>query len=437
MQQTRQTAPARPGWAFELGNRPALDGLRGLAVLAVMGIHTHPWVLRGGYLGVDLFFVLSGFLITALLVQEHRRRGAIDLGRFYLRRAFRLLPALLVVLAFVWLYVLVWGTKGDLRRLSRDTATTLLYVHNWRVVFTPPARLAPQLLHVWSLSIEEQFYLAWPAALAFLLGRKVRLRWLVGLTLAGVVGPSLLRVALWHGPPVARVYFATDTRADALSAGCLVGLLVSAWPGPQGRRGRAALRGGAWLAAVALLAHVLLVHFRDTYLYYLGFPVVNLSVAVLIAALIWSPPPLLARLLEARLLGWLGRISYGLYLWNYVIDWLVLSRGPAWSDHPWRSTPLIWGATVVLGALSHYLVERPFLRLGRRAAESASWTRWTLTDRRVVAVAAPPARVVRRPVPIAQNPEGAEVRIPCLADGGCRASGGEACCWPPASRAAA
>src|SRR5262249_44984483 len=118
---------ARPGpeWEFELGHRPALDGLRGLAVLAVMCIHTHPWVLRGASLGVDLFFALSAFLITAPLVQEHRRSGTICLRRFYLRRALRLLPALLAVLAFLWLYVVALGTKTDLRRLSRDTATTL------------------------------------------------------------------------------------------------------------------------------------------------------------------------------------------------------------------------------------------------------------------------------------------------------------------------
>jgi peptidoglycan/LPS O-acetylase OafA/YrhL len=361
-------APPSQGWQFDLGHRPALDGLRGLAILAVLGIHTHPSVLRGGYLGVDLFFVLSGFLITALLVQEHQRSGAISLRRFYLRRALRLLPALLAMLAFLWLYVLTMGTKSDLRRLGRDTLTTLLYVHNWRVALTPVKQLTPQLIHAWSLAIEEQFYLAWPAALAFLLARKVRLRWVVGLTLAGVVVPSLLRVALWHGPPVARVYFATDTRADALSAGCLVGLLVSLRPGPQGRWGRAALRVGAWLAVAALLAQVLWVHFRDSYLYYFGFPVVNLSAAVLIAALLWSPPPLLKWVLETRPLCWLGRISYGTYLWNYVVTWLVLSRGPSMTAQPWKSTPIIWAATLVLGALSHYVIERPFLRLGRRLA---------------------------------------------------------------------
>jgi ribosomal protein S20 len=360
-------APPDPGWYFDLGHRPALDGLRGLTVLAVMGIHTHPPMLRGGYLGVDLFFVLSGFLITALLVQEHRR-GAISLRRFYLRRALRLLPALLAMLVFLWLYVLTTGTKADLRRLGRDTLTTLLYVHNWRVVITPVKQLTPQLIHVWSLAIEEQFYLAWPAALAFLLARKVRLRWVVGLTLAGVIVPSLLRIALWHGPPVARVYFATDTRADALSGGCLVGLLVSTRPGPQGRWGRAAFRAGAWLAIASLLAHVLWVHFRDSYLYYVGFPVVNLSAAVLIAALLWSPPPLLQWVLQTRPLGWLGRISYGTYLWNYIVTWLILSQGPSMTAQPWKSTPIIWSATLLLGALSHYVIERPFLRLGRRLA---------------------------------------------------------------------
>jgi peptidoglycan/LPS O-acetylase OafA/YrhL len=352
---------------FELGHRPGLDGLRGLAVLAVMAVHTKPVVAPGGFLGVDLFFVLSGFLITALLVQEHRRSGTIHLGHFYLRRALRLLPALVALLAVAWLYALVVGNSAELRQVRRDSVTALLYVHNWRIVVTPSTRLTPHLVHVWSLAIEEQFYLVWPAALALLLGLRVRRRWVVGLILVACVVPSLRRLALWEGPPsLERVYFGTDTRGDALSAGCLVGLLVSWWAGPRGRLGRAALRGGAWLAVGVLLVHLFAVGHFDTYLYYGGFLAVHLSAALLIAALNWAPPPLLARLLEARPLCWLGRISYGVYLWNYAVSCFVLSPLPLVQRHRWAGTPLIWGATLLLGALSHYLVERPFLRLKQR-----------------------------------------------------------------------
>lgn len=367
MDHPEPSAPLRPAVGFELGHLPALDGLRGVAVLAVMAVHTRPVLAEGGFLGVDLFFVLSGFLITALLVQEHRRHGVLSLPRFYIRRALRLLPALLGLLAGLWLYLLARGSGLELRMMGRDSLTALLYVHNWRVVVTPPLRLTPSLLHVWSLSIEEQFYLVWPVVLAVLLGWRVRRHWVLGLTLAGWAVPVLRRLALWEGrASLERVYFATDTRGDALLAGCFVGLLVSWSAGPSGRWGRAALRGGAWLATAALGFHLLRVGHLDTYLYYGGFLAVHLSAVVLILALLWSPPPLLVRALEAPPLRWLGRISYGAYLWNYAVTCYVLSRPPLVSEYPWMNTPLIWGMTLACGSLSHYCIERPFLRLKRR-----------------------------------------------------------------------
>ena len=355
---------------FVLGHRPALDGLRGLAVLAVIAHHTI--VLSGGFLGVDLFFVLSGFLITALLLQEQRRTGRISLPCFYLRRCLRLLPALLALLAAVWVGTRLWPAWGGGNVLRKDSAAILLYYYNWRLALALQAQHTAGLCHLWSLSVEEQFYLLWPAAVVLLLALGARRRWLLALVLAGITGPALLRWAhlqaghdprqpLWYW----RLYGCSDMRADALSAGCLVGLLASWGMLPTRGWGRRILTAAGWLAAASLAIHLrkALPPSFSLYVYRWGFTVVALSAAVLVAALVAAPPWPLARLLESRPLGWVGRVSYGTYLWHMPIL-LVFSRWPVYLKKP--GVLVIWGVSLAAGALSHYCVERPFLRLKQR-----------------------------------------------------------------------
>jgi peptidoglycan/LPS O-acetylase OafA/YrhL len=352
---------------FVLGRRPALDGVRGVALLAVLGVHVgmHPGApqpLTGGFLGVDLFFVLSGFLITSLLLQERQRSGSIHLGRFYLRRALRLLPALVGVLAGCWLLAAVWGTRGVRAELRKDTLGVLLYVQNWRLGLN--GRTWGMVPHLWSLSVEEQFYLIWPAALAGLLALRARRGWIVGLALLGVVVPALLRLALYTSGSWRRPYFCTDTRADGLAAGCLLALLASWTGGPRGRWGRLALRAAAWPAAALLVGHYVRCNAFDPYVYRAGFSVVNLAAGVLLAAMLWSPPPLLAWVLESRPLGWLGRVSYGAYLWDLPVGYLVMANAGR-APHGVQAALLLAGP-VLAGALSHYGLEAPFLRLKSR-----------------------------------------------------------------------
>jgi peptidoglycan/LPS O-acetylase OafA/YrhL len=160
--------------------RPALDGLRALAVVAVFAYHTHlPWA-RAGFLGVDVFFVLSGYLITALLLVEYEREGRIDLIRFWCRRARRLLPALIAVLAVVAVAVPLLAPE-QAHRLRADLLAALGYVSNWRLIFENQSYFAaagrpPVLQHLWSLAVEEQFYLLWPVVMAWALRRKAGLR---------------------------------------------------------------------------------------------------------------------------------------------------------------------------------------------------------------------------------------------------------------------
>ncbi|MCM3921677.1 acyltransferase, partial [Frankia sp. AiPs1] len=212
------------------GYNPALDGLRALAVLAVLCFHMN--ALSGGYLGVDVFLVLSGFLITGLLLAERDRVGAVSLGRFYVRRAFRLLPAFGVFVAVGAVLVVAVKTRADQWDFLDNAVTSLLYVNNYYRVFRPDSGGA-WFGHTWSLSLEEQFYLIWPAVLVLLCRRPAARR-----RLPAILGAAAVAVFAWReiliaaGVSDARIYFGLDTRADAL----LVGAGLAAWGWAAGFR---------------------------------------------------------------------------------------------------------------------------------------------------------------------------------------------------------
>jgi peptidoglycan/LPS O-acetylase OafA/YrhL len=370
------TAAALPTPDFRLGHRPALDGLRGCAILAVLLHHTFPTHLPGGFFGVDVFFVLSGFLITVLLLQEWRSTGAVSLPHFYLRRGLRLLPALCVCLLASWLFARWCYTPADARLTGRGALAVLFYYFNWKVL---SARVPYYLLvHTWSLSVEEQFYLVWPLVLVVLLRLGARRRWILGVVAAGIPLIALERILLlWHTRNYGRLYYGTDTRADGLLAGCLVGLLASWDLLPRRGWPLAVLRAAALLAVPVLLWHGTL-SVGNLYVYRGGLSLVALSTATLLAALLHRPPRWLAWPLELPWLAWLGRVSYGLYLWHVLVCWhaipylreYLLSRGVL-RGHPLALQALLeYPAALAVAALSFYLVERPFLalkdRLGRR-----------------------------------------------------------------------
>jgi peptidoglycan/LPS O-acetylase OafA/YrhL len=345
---------------FVLGHRPALDGLRGLAILAVMGVHIVPF-LPGGYIGVDVFFVLSGFLITALLLQERAAAGAINLRAFYWRRALRLLPAVTAMLLVCWLMGLVFPSSGLAADMRSSALCILCYCYNWYLTFLP-AQPTPVLAPLWSLSVEEQFYLLWPPIFAGLLALNVRPRWILAVVLLGMIAPALERLALGHGHSGVRLYVGTDSRADGLFSGCLVALLAFQGLTVRGSVARFLLRAGAWVALLVLTGLCFCLRSEAAWvMYYGGFTIVNGCAAVLIAALIWAPPRLLVQCLELRPLGWVGRVSYGLYIWHILVfhmanHWLGGVRFLV-------RLPLALVVTFAVAAVSFYCLERPFLRL--------------------------------------------------------------------------
>jgi peptidoglycan/LPS O-acetylase OafA/YrhL len=366
-----------PAAGFRLGYRPALDGLRALAVLAVLGVHSGLSWAGGGWAGVDVFFVLSGFLITALLLEEWQRTGAVSLRRFYLRRALRLLPALVVLLAVCWLFARACLPPRQEALTRQGVFSALGYYANWRVFRHPDVH--DLLTHTWSLSVEEQFYFLWPLALAVLLRLRLGRPALLGIVAAGVGGCAVLRAVLWHGSHAfPELYMRLATRADTLLLGCLTALLASGGLLPRAGWGRALLHLAAG-AALLYLGWVLVCgrHTSDGW-YYGGYTLLAAACAVLVAALVSGPPRALAWLLEARPLVWLGRLSYSLYLWHYPLCLLhaaYVARLGKLLGTPVPEAlrlPLLYAAVLLAAALSFYLVEQPFLRLKHRWERRAS-----------------------------------------------------------------
>ena len=365
-----QTAGGRSRAARTKQRAPGLDGVRALAVLVVMAFHEGMRGIPGGFLGVDVFFVLSGYLITDLLVAQRARRGRLDLRGFWTRRARRLLPALAVVLVTVTAAVAV-VEPGQLGALRPALAAAVTYSSNWYeayhhvsyfTAFGPP----PPLQHLWSLAIEEQFYLAWPLilGLALLLVETRRAR--ASLAWVGAAASALLMAILYTpGADPSRVYYGTDTHATALLVGSAIALT---WPlarvttasGDLARRfdflGMAGLAALAWAVG----------HFSgaDAAVYPAGLVIAALAAAALVLAA--ATPGTISALLSLPPLRWLGVRSYGIYLWHWPVIAIAVAVTGQRAGNVW-----LWiieaGAAIGLAAASWRWIETPIMRNGFRA----------------------------------------------------------------------
>ena len=345
---------------FTLGYRKSLDGARGLAILYVLLSHVQNLPFQGGFIGVDLFFVLSGFLITTLLLEEHRATGDLRLRSFYARRALRLLPALLVVLAVIAGLSAALQPAEEAAGVRRSVLIALFYSSNWFMAWK--AFPTPDLTPTWSLSVEEQFYLVWPLLLLCLLRMKASTKSIAVLAAAGMLMSAAWRAVLWRWTgSFERAFFGSDAHADGLLAGALAALLIAARgaPSPAGVR---ALNWAGHLTLGALLVYLPFGWPADSSALQGGILALNLGMASLVACLVFSPGPLLRGLFESAPLVWLGRISYGVYLWHIVLGFA--GKLPGWRWYlPW---PVSMALTVGVAALSYVALERPLLRLKRR-----------------------------------------------------------------------
>ena len=350
---------------------PGLDGLRALSVGAVVLYHADLRPVRGGFLGVDVFFVLSGFLITSLLLAELEQHSRIDFRRFYVRRAKRLLPALFAVLLATTV-LCATSARDALRQTLHDILPCLFYFQNWSYVAAKQSYFEalgrpPLLRHLWSLSVEEQFYLAWPLIAwgAFRVGRRKAVLG-VSLMLAIASAAAMTWLAVTRGMPnpndASRIYFGTDTHASGL----VIGASLAALPNPKPSDVRPS-RAVSWALDAVGVAAIALVVFAfarvsdlSEPLYRAGFFAFSVIVAVAVAV-VRRPDSKLGTLLGMQPLRWLGERSYGIYLWHWPR--FMVTRPDV--DMPWRGT----GSTVVrialvlvLAELSYRLIEDPIRR---------------------------------------------------------------------------
>ena len=363
----------RAGRSPHLHYVAALDGLRAVAVLAVIAHHDRYGWAKGGFLGVDTFFALSGFLITTLLLLEYRRDTGIALGGFWARRARRLLPALFLVLVFVAAYTHLAVAPWERIGVRNDMYASLFYVANWRFVLDKQAYFqvfsaASPLRHMWSLSIEEQYYLFWPLiVLGCMRITKGGVRLLAAICALGTVASIAAMWLLYTPGDPTRAYYGTDARVQTLLLGALLGIVLVRYV-PDARRGRVI----AWAAVPALL--LMFVAFATasgtSRLYYTGGATVFALLSVTVIAGSMHPGPV-ARVLSFGPLPWIGRISYGLYLWHWPVNiWLTPSRVGLGFN---ALNLLRLGVTFALAVTSYYLVERPIRERRAPAWRTAAW----------------------------------------------------------------
>ena len=341
---------------FKLDYNPALDGLRGVAILLVLLSHAHVPLFAGAFFGVDLFFVLSGFLITSLLLIEHRANGRFQYWHFYRRRFFRLMPALALFLAaYCLLAPLIWPGLDD---VYQDALVSLLYLADYGIAFFDSPNT---LLHMWSLSVEEHFYLIWPPLLALLL------RYCRGAVWRPI---ALLYLLSWvwrifwvvQGQQFYEIFFRFDTRASGLLAGALLAALMVEKPQCIDWL-RARMPYAMWLPLAIVLLLELAWDNQGAMVW--GLTVVELGTVVLLVAA-QQRDGLVFQMLNLPILVRLGTLSYGIYLWHYpVVRYLR-------AEFAWPVVVVAGLAlSTALAALSFYTLERWAMRYRDNLSQKA------------------------------------------------------------------
>ncbi|MCQ9345727.1 acyltransferase family protein [Corynebacterium phoceense] len=381
-----ESAAVRKNARARLRLVPGLDGLRGLAVLAVVIYHFFGDVLPGGYLGVDMFFVLSGFLITSLLVREFRVTGRISLKDFWVRRFRRILPAAVTVLVICTAIVAAIG--GDLAVGIREQFLgTLFFVNNWTQIATSQSYFADNEIqvfaHYWSLAVEEQFYLIWPLLIAglFIVVRRYPRRVPI---IVSVVLAAASAVAMWFiytpGEDPTRVYYGTDTHAFGLLIGAALSLIMTSthsdpaadtWPSSR-RAGAIAAQVLAPLALLAYLAQLIFMTDDLEFTYRGGLMLTSVLGALMIWGVVRDARPL-TWIFSTTVMRWLGQRSFSLYLWHWPLIMILIALFDSKREHAW-----VWGLVALplsflLAEISYQFIENPFRRGGYKKAWTTYW----------------------------------------------------------------
>ena len=347
---------------------PAIDGLRAVAVIAVMLYHLGFSWIPGGFLGVDLFFVISGYVITRLLLDSIQRSGGLDLRAFYKARIRRLFPPLVFMIFVTIIYISIWAPE-TMRRFVSDSPFALLGGMNWWLVFRhtdyfDTISRPPLLQHTWSLGVEAQFYLIWPLILLLVLRQfgKAKIPG-AAIFIAAISGIALLLVSFEvdaaNASQVSHVYFGTDTHSIGLFLGAA---LAVSWV-PQNlqeqvnRRAQDFIDGIGVIGFVGLLGTFLLVNENDPTLYKLAFPLAGLFGCAILTSIV-HPASRFAPILSSKVAVWIGERSYAIYLWHWVV-FQVTRPAVDLEGSPWALYALRILVVFALADISLRLVELP------------------------------------------------------------------------------
>lgn len=350
---------------YPLGYTPALDGLRGLMTVGVIVAHVRYPLVPGAMLFMDIFFVMSGYFITSLLVRDIQRHGAIRYGEFYRRRFARILPPFVVMLLAYLMFRAIFFPP--FRDALIDAGIAFTYVTNWWRAFQGPG--ITYMSHTWSLAVEEQFYLLWPITFALLV-RLCGVSW----RLVYVIAAFALAIWGWRiwltttDAPFVRLYNGMDTRADALMVGCALGVLLKLAPAGAYPKVERFLPKLAWPLLVGSLAMMFFfVPFTHPLYYYVGIMLCGaLPGAVLVTLLLRSSGTVLHRILERPEIVFLGKIFYGMYLWHFPI--LMLMKDLTGAPNLVRFV-VGFPLTVLMATLSYAYIERHFMRVRSAPAQ--------------------------------------------------------------------
>lgn len=348
---------------------PSIDGLRALAVIAVIAYHLNFSWAKGGFIGVDIFFVLSGYLITNILLTQWEKNQTLQLKQFWLRRFRRLIPAAYVMIVVVVIFSVLFHSE-ILKNLRGDAIASFFYVNNWWFIFHNVSYfdsfgMPSPLKNLWSLAIEEQFYLIWPVFLLVFLrwvkNPKLLLKIVIGLGLLSAIWMTILYVP---GTDPSRVYYGTDTRLFDLLSGCA---LAFVWPfnrlSPNiPKRSKAALNIAGTISILFFFLITALVSEYQPFLYRGGLLFVAIMGVVMIAT-IAHPASYLSKIFSFKPLRWIGTRSYGIYLWHYPIITLTTPVLEIGQPSIWRSILQVV-ATFIIAELSFRYIETPIRKNG-------------------------------------------------------------------------
>ncbi|WP_397536328.1 acyltransferase family protein [Rummeliibacillus pycnus] len=371
-----------------------LDGLRAISVIAVILYHLHVSGIVGGYLGVTIFFVLSGYLITDLLVNEWEKYGTINLKNFWIRRFRRLIPALIIMLILVGFWITLFQ-RSFLVGLRSEILAAIFYVSNWFYVlqdhsyftkFSPPS----PLLHMWSLAVEEQFYIIWPIVIIISLSFvRYKEKMALGTLVVALVSAIAMAIMFTPGEDPSRVYYGTDTRAFSLLIGATLAFI---WPSRKLKanvtNGAKKLLDGAGLVSFfVLLLMFFFMHEEGPFLYYGGMFLASIVTAVLIATIV-HPASHVGDVLSFKPLIWVGVRSYGIYIWHFPLV-VLMGVGIDGVDVPLWKVLLIIALTLLFAELSWRFVEDPvrkgewkiWIHKFQTHEWSLNWKEWTLPYR--------------------------------------------------------